>query len=98
MAKGYILEASEKWVEASEHFTKVYEALGDEDKEGLRAEEERAWCISKTGHTTPGLDALRIVLRKLDGSDHHDHDRARCYWRLGKCLWDLGSKSHCAFS
>ncbi|KAJ3841697.1 TPR-like protein [Lentinula raphanica] len=91
MGKGYILEATSSWSEAAEYFSKVLELLGEEHDEGLRAKEERAWCISKAGAVQEGIDRLEEVLRILNDLEGRDHDRARCHWRLGKCLWDLDS-------
>ncbi|KIK67005.1 hypothetical protein GYMLUDRAFT_37036 [Collybiopsis luxurians FD-317 M1] len=89
MGKGYILEASETWEEAAENFTKVYELLGQEHDEGLRAKEEHAWCISRSGEIQTGIESLQKVQEILDSLENRHYDRARCYWRLGKCFWDL---------
>ncbi|KAJ4000018.1 TPR-like protein [Lentinula boryana] len=92
MGKGYILEASNKWEEAAQNFAQVFELLGEGHDEGLRAKEEHAWCISRAGDVHGGTDSLENVLQILNGLEGRDHDRARCYWRLGKCLWNLDSE------
>ncbi|KAF5389426.1 hypothetical protein D9757_004371 [Collybiopsis confluens] len=89
MGRGYILETSENWEEAAETFGNVYNTLGQEHGEGLRAKEEYAWCISRTGKVQAGIDSLQAVLEIMSGLDGHNHDHARCFWRLGKCLWSL---------
>ncbi|KAJ4468236.1 TPR-like protein [Lentinula aciculospora] len=92
LGKGYILESGNKWEEAAVHFAKVLELLGDGDDKGLRAKEEYAWCISRGGDIQGGIDSIENVLQILNDLEGRDHDRARCHWRLGKCLWDLGSE------
>ncbi|KAJ3899280.1 superkiller protein 3 [Lentinula edodes] len=92
MGKGYILEASHEWGKAAENFAKVFELLGTEHDEGLRAQEEYAWCISRNGDVQGGIDSLQNILHILNGLEGRHHDRARCHWRLGKCLWDLASE------
>ncbi|KAJ3849717.1 superkiller protein 3 [Lentinula lateritia] len=67
MGKGYILEASHEWGKAAENFAKVFELLGTEHDEGLRAQEEYAWCISRTGDVQGGIDSLQNVLHSLNG-------------------------------
>ncbi|KAF9071064.1 TPR-like protein [Rhodocollybia butyracea] len=90
MGKGHVQEASENWEEAKEHFGKVIQLVGGDV--GLRAKEEHAWCISRIGDLQTGINLLKAVIERLDELENHDHDRARCYWRLGKCLWNLGSE------
>ncbi|KAJ3913647.1 superkiller protein 3 [Lentinula edodes] len=67
MGKGYILEASHEWGKAAENFAKVFELLGTEHDEGLRAQEEYAWCISRNGDVQGGIDSLQNVLHILNG-------------------------------
>ena len=61
----------------------------------LRAREEGAWCLCQLGRHQEALNGLENVSQKLNASSSGDEDnedaqinsdRARCFWRIGKCL------------
>jgi superkiller protein 3 len=61
---------------------------------GLRAREESAWCLCQLGRHEEALSGLENVSERLNavgGNEDNDgarinSDRARCLWRIGKCL------------
>jgi superkiller protein 3 len=66
---------------------------------GLRAREESAWCLCQLGSHEEASRGLETVLEKLDaasvGNEHKGdpQDRARCLWKIGKCLLASESES-----
>lgn len=89
-----------------EAFDRVFELIGDEDEwsmtlratvavlKGLRAREESSWCLCQMRRYEEALSGLEIVSQRLSedlGDAQINSDRARCLWRIGKCL--LASES-----
>ncbi|RPD63776.1 TPR-like protein [Lentinus tigrinus ALCF2SS1-6] len=90
MGRGFILQYAKKWSEASLIFAKVAELDADGVEHGLRAKEEHAWCTVMCGDLQAAADELREVIRVLDELEGRDDDKARAWWRLGRCYWDMG--------
>ncbi|TFY67241.1 hypothetical protein EVJ58_g1753 [Rhodofomes roseus] len=89
MGRGYILEYADKWQEAEQLFSKVAQLL-PEDHHGSRAKEESAWCKANTGNLEEAAEILREVASTSDSLEDHETDKARCWYRLGRCYWDMG--------
>ena len=85
MGRAYILQASKDWGTAAELFLRVDELLPDDVDEGIRAREERAWCILQQGNGDVAANELKVVSEILDDLDGREVDQARCWWRMGKC-------------
>lgn len=92
MGRGYVLQFSEKWTEAAEFFARVAGLLGEDDDTGvgLEAREEEGWCFVRSGRVEDGEKRLRDVIQLLDEEAGKEGKKARAWWRLGKCLWDVG--------
>lgn len=90
MARGYILQQSQRWEDAQLLFTKVVRLIPDDLDDGLRAREESAWCQAGAHDSDGGAQGLRAVLATLDTVEGREADKARCWWRLGKCQWSIG--------
>lgn len=90
MGRGFILQHAKKWSEASSIFEKVAKLDVDGVEHGLRAKEEHAWCTAMWGELQAAADELREVIVTLDGFEGRDDDKARAWWRLGRCYWDMG--------
>jgi superkiller protein 3 len=93
MGRAYILQAAKRWRDASVLFTKVEGLFQDNLEIGLRAREERAWCLCQVEDFEIGLIGLRDAYEALQALDNRELDIARCLWRLGKCCWDIGGTS-----
>ncbi|EMD32118.1 hypothetical protein CERSUDRAFT_119089 [Gelatoporia subvermispora B] len=91
LGRGYIYHYADKWEEAHKLFVRVAELIPDDLDTGLRAKEEAAWCQIKIKDLESGATSLRTVIDILDELDDRDVDKARCWWRLGKAYWDMGS-------
>ncbi|KDQ57736.1 hypothetical protein JAAARDRAFT_35420 [Jaapia argillacea MUCL 33604] len=92
MGRGYILEYSRKWPEAEACFAKVANLLPNDLTDGLRAREECAWCKIHAGDYESGAVDMQAVLNDYEQLHDRDQDKARCWWRLGKCFWDIGGE------
>ncbi|PCH43840.1 hypothetical protein WOLCODRAFT_138620 [Wolfiporia cocos MD-104 SS10] len=92
MGKGSILQHSGKWSDASELYAKVVKLIPDDLEHGIRAKEEHAWCLAKFdgGKLEDAMTDLRAVATALDHLEDREEDKARCWWKVGKCLWDMG--------
>lgn len=90
MGRGFILQHAKRWDDARSLFTTVNGLLPDDVHEGLRAREEAAWCQAQAQDAHGGSEELRGVLAVLDPQEGRELDKARCWWRLGKCQWELG--------
>ncbi|KAH9940522.1 TPR-like protein [Epithele typhae] len=90
MAKGFILYYAKKWSQASEVFGKVAALDHDGLLEVLRAKEEHAWCEAMCGNLVAAADELRVVIETSDELEGHEEDKARAWWRLGRCYWEMG--------
>ena len=86
------MQAAHKWADAITTFGKVVELLPDDPVDGLRAREERAWCLLQAGEVSQAETELLSVLDVLDQGEGREAERARCWWRLGQCRWDRGGK------
>lgn len=86
------MEGMQKWHDAETLFSTVKELLGDDSQTGLQAKEENAWCRYHTGKAEDGVAALYDVLAVLQGLENRSEDIARCTWRIGQCLWDMGGE------
>jgi len=85
MGRAYILQASKDWGAAAELFLRVNELLPDDVDVGIRAREERAWCILQQGNGDVAANELKAVSEILDDLEGREVDQARCWWRVGKC-------------
>ena len=94
MGRAYILQASKDWGAAAGLFLRVDELLPDNVDEGIRAREEHAWCTLQQGDYDSAANELKGVSEVLDHLDDREVDQARCWWRMGKCVWQTrGSRS-----
>lgn len=93
MGRAYILQHAKKCAEAGSVFSRVVELIPDDPNDGLRAKEELAWCHANNGELQKAVSLLKDVISQLDELEGRDEDKARCWWRLGKCLWDMGGMS-----
>lgn len=89
MGRAYILQHAGKWSAASGEFSRVVELAAEDLDDGLRAKEELAWCYANDHLLKDAASLLKDVLSQLDELERRDEDRARCWWRLGKCYWDM---------
>ena len=94
MGLGYVLQHAKKWEQAQTMFARVSELIPNDLGEGLRAQEEAAWCRAQAHDPDTGAKELRAVLNELDELEDRELDQARCWWRLGKCQWDLEGIAH----
>lgn len=92
MGRAYVLQFAKKWPEAANLFNEVVELLPEDVDDSLRAQEELAWCNAQSGDADGGSARLKEVLKILDSLENREVDQARCWWKLGKCLWDIGGK------
>ncbi|KAH8093923.1 TPR-like protein [Cristinia sonorae] len=90
MGRGYILQYSNKWGEAKVVFDKVASLLPGDLDDGIRAQEEAAWCTRQSQDPDSASKALSAIVDILDGLDGRETDQARCRWRLGQCFWNMG--------
>jgi len=93
MNRGYILEASARWIESGAMFTRVSKLIAEDLNDGLRAQEECSWCQVQAHDLTGGLNGLQHVWDILGSLADRDFDQARCLWRLGMCFWEMGGTS-----
>jgi superkiller protein 3 len=93
MGRGYILQRANKYADARTLFTRVAELLPDDTVVGIRAKEEEAWCRVLLNKAAEAEDSLTELAVALDHLEERNEDQARCWYRLGRCLWELGSKS-----
>lgn len=95
LARGFVLQYAKRWEDAAELFAKVVRLNPDDLDAASRAKEECAWCIAKCGDLQAAADELRQVINDLEGIEGHEEDKARCWWKLGCCYWDMGGKTSC---
>lgn len=93
MGRGYILQHEKKWNDAATSFSKVVDLLPEDLEDGIRAEEELAWCHAQAADPDRGCKDLKDIVSRLDDLDGREQDQARCWWRLGRCYWDAGGKN-----
>lgn len=93
LARGCIMRDAHKWDDAIAAFGGVVVLLPDDPKDGLRAREERAWCLLQRQEAAEAEIEFLSVLDVIDLEDGRDTEKARCWWRLGRCRWDLGGTS-----
>ena len=109
MGRAYIMQFAQKWSEARELFAKVVRLRTLEDVDvGLEAREEWAWCGLKEAEglgeeevvvkLKEAVDALEGVRDRLELEEGLEKRKARVWWRLGQCHWQLGGKSSYLFS
>ncbi len=94
MGRGYILQFSKRWGDARAIFSQVAHLLLEDMEDGLRAQEESAWCLAQSHDPETALRALEGVLNLLEPLEGRDADKARCWWRAGRCHWDIGGNLH----
>ncbi|RDB24954.1 Superkiller protein 3 [Hypsizygus marmoreus] len=90
MGRAYILQHGKKWKEAADLFGKVDNLLPDDLDQGLRAREEKAWCLCQFEDLQMSLTGLLDIFAILEDFEERDEDKARCLWRIGKCYWMMG--------
>jgi len=84
---GYVHQYAARWQEAIEHFKLVTTKVPLDSSLGLEATEELGWSIVQRGAPDEGANLLRNVLEILETKDGMEHEKARCWWRLGKTIW-----------
>lgn len=92
LARGYTHQYAKRWEEAKQDFNRVLALVEDRDPLSLEAAEESAWCTIQAGETGEGIQALKSVIEKLDQSEGAEVAQARAWWRLGKAIWNEGSR------
>lgn len=92
MNRGYVMQHAAKWGEAIKAFQQVTKLVPDDVHDGLRAREEYAWCMVQSHNALEGEDILTTIVDILDNKKDQERDKARCWWRLGRARWDLGSE------
>ncbi|KAI0915649.1 hypothetical protein AcW1_003803 [Taiwanofungus camphoratus] len=93
MGRGYVLAQAGRWEEAGEVFAQVVELMPESLVEGLRSKEEHAWCRAMCMDPDGAATELREVISTLDALEDRVTDKARCWWRLGRCYWDMGDQA-----
>ncbi|KAI0093293.1 TPR-like protein [Irpex rosettiformis] len=93
MGRGFIFQHAKRWVDARAQFTVVASLIPDDVHDGLRSREEAAWCQAQDQDPYGASQELLELLNILDAQQGREYDKARCWWRLGKCQWDLGDKA-----
>ena len=89
LGRGHVLRDARKWDDAVAVFCKVVELLPDDLKDGLRAREERAWCLLQRQEAAEAEKEFLSVVEVLDREEGRETEAARCWRRLGQCRWDL---------
>lgn len=87
MGRAYILQGSGDWGAAADLFLQVNALLPDDVNEGVRAQEEHAWCMLQQGNGDVAANELKSISEVLDNLEGREVDQARCWWRMGKCAW-----------
>ncbi|TBU40919.1 TPR-like protein [Dichomitus squalens] len=90
LARGFILEHAQKWTNSADIFAKVAKLDPEGLDYGLQAKEEHAWSEAMCGKLQVAADELREVIAVLDQLEGRDEDKARAWWRLGRCFWEMG--------
>ena len=94
MGRGFILQHTKKWSKASAAFASVARLDSDGVEHGIRAREEHAWCQMMCGELDAAADELQAVISAFDGLEGRQDDKARSWWRLGRCYWEMGGQSY----
>ena len=92
MGRGYVLQRAGKWLEAATCFSQVSDGHSEESRDTIRAQEEHAWCEVQLNQLDKAITELRAVIELLENKKDSDEDMSRCWWRLGKAYWELGSE------
>ncbi|KAI0743910.1 TPR-like protein [Daedaleopsis nitida] len=90
MGRGFVLQYAKKWSRAAAIFATVANLDPEGVDHGLRAKEEHAWSEAMCGNLQAAEVELRDVIDVLDGLEGRDDDKARGWWRLGRCCWEMG--------
>ncbi|KZT27982.1 TPR-like protein [Neolentinus lepideus HHB14362 ss-1] len=90
MGRGYVLQNAGKWAEATDFFKRAVTCATRDPDTHVRAMEECAWCGIQLGSLAEASTSLREVLDLLESMKNKEVDKARCWWRLGRCLWEMG--------
>ena len=90
--RGFILQHAKKWTEASAIFRKASQLDPDGFTHGVRAKEEYAWSEMMCGSLEVAAEELRSVIGVLDQLEDREEDQARCWWKLGRCYWEMGGE------
>lgn len=85
-----MLQAASKWEEASKLFEVVIKEDPDNVDTGFIAKEEHAWCLLQLNHLQTAAEELQGVLDQLEQWDSYETRKARLWWRLGQCYWQMG--------
>ncbi|KAK0545390.1 Superkiller protein 3, partial [Tilletia horrida] len=62
----------------------------------LEARAEMAWCDVHLGQLESAAEQFRELIKEVEGERSAEtlpEDKARTWWRLGRCLWDIGGES-----
>ena len=94
LARGFILQHAKKWADAAEVFARVAKLDPEGLDHGLRAQEEHAWSEANFGELQAAADELRDVIAVQDQLEGREEDKARAWWRLGRCFWEMGGERH----
>ncbi|KAL9939345.1 hypothetical protein V8E36_002158 [Tilletia maclaganii] len=71
-------------------------ALSISSAPDLEARGEVAWCDVHLGRLAEAAQQLQELVEDVDGeraAQVTSEDKARTWWRLGQCLWDLGGEN-----
>ncbi|KIY73049.1 superkiller protein 3 [Cylindrobasidium torrendii FP15055 ss-10] len=92
MARAYIMQEAKNWQEAAELFEQVAATHEDDPSNGILAKEEAAWCKAQLGERVYAVSVLKEVFEYMDTLADFGSEIARCLWRIGVCLWDMGGE------
>lgn len=92
LGRGFVLQYANRWKDALQLFEKVTTLRPGDLVDGIRAREEAAWCYIQTHEPDVAREELKALVEELDTLENRELDQARCWWRLGKCYWDLGDE------
>lgn len=93
MGRGYVFQRAGKWLEAASCFSRASDGRPEETRDSIRAQEEHAWCEVQLNRIDMAITELRTVIELLENEEDSDEDKSRCWWRLGRAYWEMGSES-----
>ncbi|KAI0644651.1 TPR-like protein [Trametes meyenii] len=90
MSRGFVLQYAKRWDDAAQLFARVVKQEPEDLDKIYRAREELAWCNVMLGQLHTAADELRQVIDALEELEGREEDKARSWWRLGRCYWEMG--------
>ncbi|KAI0674837.1 TPR-like protein [Trametes maxima] len=90
MNRGFVLQYAKRWDDAAHLFGRVIKLEPEDLDQVYRAKEELAWCNVMLGQLQTAANELRQVIDALEELEGREEDKARSWWRLGRCHWEMG--------